>query len=289
MHHSKSLYEKGIIKNRKMLTQSQYPDYKFVCRVNHIKTFHAAIKSICFSDFGTFLISEDGMRITVDQAKSIQATVYMLPSFFEEFYVQDFQSFGIKVNVLAECLSLYGLADCGVKLLYKGEGAPLMILLDPHDDEDLSTECAIKTMNVDEPMEYELDERSSTLNTLFIRGPDLSNIFHELDKAAEEFEFTISPKSPHFKITTLGVIQSESSVEVAKTSDMMLMFNCQATTVARYKCQQIRMTNKSLQVATKVAIKTDSSGLLELHFMLQAENQEDIYVQFYVTPLLDME
>lgn len=50
MQHSKLLYAKGIIKNRKMLTQSQYDDYKFVCRMDHIKTFYSAIKSICFSD-----------------------------------------------------------------------------------------------------------------------------------------------------------------------------------------------------------------------------------------------
>lgn len=55
MQHSKLLYAKGVIKNRKMLTQSQYEDYKFVCRMDHIKTFHSAIKAICFSDVSYFI------------------------------------------------------------------------------------------------------------------------------------------------------------------------------------------------------------------------------------------
>lgn len=237
--------------------------------------------------FGTLQASDDGLLITVEQGMSIQATLFIAPAFFAEFYVQGSQNFSVKISVLAECLSLFGLADCGIKMMYKGEGSPLLILLEPHDDEQVSTECAIKTTNVDEPMEYELDPNSSSLNTLFMRGPDLSNIFHELDKAAEEYEFTISPLKPHFKIATLGIMQAESSVEVAKSSDMIILFNCRETTVAQYKSQQIRLTNKALQVATKVAIKTDASGLLELHFMLQSDDQEEMYVRFFITPLLE--
>ncbi|EDW59676.2 cell cycle checkpoint protein RAD1 [Drosophila virilis] len=289
MQHSKLLYEKGIIKNRRMLTQSQYENYKLVCRLEHIKTFYSSIKAICFSDFGTLQASEDGLLITVEQGKSIQATLFIAPAFFAEFKVDGAPSFSVKINVLAECLSLFGLSDCSIKMLYKGEGAPLLLLLEPHDDDQVSTECSIKTTNVEEPMEYELDLNSSSLNTIFMRGPDLSNIFHELDKAADEYEFTISPLKPHFKITTLGVMQAESSVEVAKSSDMIILFNCRETTVARYKCQQIKLTNKAMQVATKVAIKTDASGLLEMHFMMQSDDQEEMYVRFFITPLLELD
>ncbi|XP_064553215.1 cell cycle checkpoint protein RAD1 [Drosophila montana] len=289
MQHSKLLYEKGIIKNRRMLTQSQYENYKLVCRLEHIKTFYSSIKAICFSDFGTLQASEDGLLITVEQGKSIQATLFIAPAFFAEFKVDGAPSFSVKINVLAECLSLFGLSDCSIKILYKGEGAPLLLLLEPHDDEQVSTECSIKTTNVEEPMEYELDLNSSSLNTIFMRGPDLSNIFHELDKAADEYEFTISPLKPHFKITTLGVMQAESSVEVAKSSDMIILFNCRETTVARYKSQQIKLTNKAMQVASKVAIKTDASGLLEMHFMMQCDDQEEMYVRFFITPLLEVD
>ncbi|XP_017863133.1 PREDICTED: cell cycle checkpoint protein RAD1 isoform X2 [Drosophila arizonae] len=270
MQHSKVLYEKGIIKNRKMLTQSQYENYKLVCRLEHIKTLYSSIKAICFSDFGTLQASEDGLLITVEQGKSIQATLFIAPAFFAEFKVDGSPSFSVKMNVLAECLSLFGLSDCSIKILYKGEGAPLLLLLEPHDDDQVSTECSIKTTNVEEPMEYDLDANSS-------------------NKAADEFEFTISPLKPHFKIITLGVMQAESSVEVAKSSDMVILFNCRATTVARYKSQQIKLTNKAMQVASKVAIKTDASGLLEMHFMMQCDDQEEMYVRFFITPLLEVD
>ncbi|EDW25380.1 GL26460 [Drosophila persimilis] len=262
-------------------------DYKFVSRLDHVKTFNAAIKSICFNDYAMLQVSDEGLRITVEQGRSIQATLFMPPAAFTEFHVQDFQSFGLKMNALSECLNLFGTADCSVRMLYKDQGDPLKIILYPYDDEDVSTECAIKTMDSEEPIEYDLNLKDSDLNTIFVRGPNLSKIFHELEKSAEEFEFITSPDRPYFKITTIGIMQAVFSVEVAKTSPMMMMFNCPQTLVARYKSQQIRLTNKAMQAATKVSIKTNNLGLLELHLVMQGEGQEEIFVQFYVVPLLN--
>ncbi|XP_034667161.1 cell cycle checkpoint protein RAD1 [Drosophila subobscura] len=264
-----------------------YSDYKFVGRVDHVKTFNTAIKSICFNDYAVLHISDEGLRITVEQGRSLQATLFMPPGAFTEFHVQDFQSFGLKLNDLSECLNLFGSADCSIRMMYKDQGECLYLILYPYDDEDVSTECAIKTMDCEEPIDHDMNLKGTDLNVIFARGPNLYKIFHELDKSAEEFEFITSPDSPYFKITTVGVLQAVFSVEVAKTSSMMMMFNCRQTVTARYKSQQIRLTNKAMQAATKVAIKTNSIGLLELHLVIQGEGQEEIFVQFYVIPLLN--
>ena len=50
MQHSKKLYEKGILKNKKMLTQSQYADFRFMGRLDHIKNFYAGIKALSFGE-----------------------------------------------------------------------------------------------------------------------------------------------------------------------------------------------------------------------------------------------
>ncbi|XP_017075950.2 cell cycle checkpoint protein RAD1 [Drosophila eugracilis] len=268
------------------VTQSPYGDYKFVGRVDHIKTFNQAIKSICFNDYGMLQVSEDGMRITVEQGKSIQATLFMPPGAFKEFHVEEFQCFGLKMNVLSECLNLFGSADCSLRMMYRGHGDPLMIILFPYDDDDVSTECALKTMDCDEPIDYDMNLKDPDLNVIFVRGPNLAKVFNELEKSAEEFEFVTSPQRPHFKITTVGIMQAVFSVEVAKTSPMMMMFNCKKTVVARYKSQQIKITNKAMQSATKVAIKTNSIGLLELHMVMQGEGHDEIFVQFFIIPLL---
>ncbi|KAH8267439.1 hypothetical protein KR018_002351, partial [Drosophila ironensis] len=273
---------------RMEVDSSPYGDYKFVGRVDHVKTFNQAIKSICFNDYGMLQVSDDGLRITVEQGRSIQATLFMPPGAFKEFHVQEgVISFGLKMNVLSECLNLFGSADCSLRIMYQDLGNPLKIILYPYDDEDVSTECAIQTMDCDEPIDYDMELKGPDLNVIFVRGPNLSKVFHELEKSAEEFEFITSPEKPHFKITTVGIMQAVFSVEVAKTSPMMMMFNCKQTVKARYKSQQIRLTNKAMQSATKVAIKTNTIGLLELHLVMQGEGQEEIFVQFFIIPLLN--
>lgn len=50
MQHSKTLYEKGLLKNLKMLTQRQYSNFKFVARLDQSKTFYTGIKALNFEN-----------------------------------------------------------------------------------------------------------------------------------------------------------------------------------------------------------------------------------------------
>lgn len=289
MQNSKLLFEKGILRNWKMLTQSQYSNFKFVGILDQIKNFTSGVKSLCFGETGSFMISEDGFKCTVEQGKCVQASLFIMTQCFSEFHVDGVVKFSINMNILAECLSIFSGIDCSMKMLYKGPEAPLILVLQPNEEDNLSTECSIKTTHYEEPMDISIDDDSTNLNKILLRGPDLASIFQEFDKSADELEITISPRSPHFKIDTLGIMQSESSVEVAKTSDMILLFNSRETTNARYKASLIRMTQKALGVAAKVALKTDLSGLLEMQFMMLDSTQAEVYVIFFITPLTDMD
>ncbi|XP_053948852.1 cell cycle checkpoint protein RAD1 [Anastrepha obliqua] len=288
MQHSKTLYEKGILKNIRMLTQRQYSNFKFVARLDQIKTFYTGIKALSFENNGKFQISEDGLRVTVEEGQSVQANLYMTASCFAEFHVVDMVTFGINMSIISECLGLFAGMPCSLKMFYKGHGAPLVLVLRPNDEADISAECSIKTTNVEDVIDYNLDEDSPSLNVVFVRGPALAHLFQELNKAADELRIILSPRQPHFKIETLGVMKTETFVEVAKTSDMMMLFNCRETTSACYRNSEMRLTHKALAAATKVAIKTDLSGLLEMHFMMQSEEQTEVYVQFYIMPLADI-
>lgn len=287
MHNSKLLYEKGILKNLKMLTQTQYSNFKFAGRLDKVKAFHAGMKAINFGETAKFQINENGFRIMTENANSIQASLFITKEVFEEFFLDGEYNFGVNMNILVECIGLFANGECSMKMFYKGEGAPLMLVIEDHADEDVTTECSIKTSRYEELTEYSLNENSPSYNIIFIRGPDMADLFSQIDKSAEEVEITLSSKVPHFRIATIGVMQNESNIEVAKTSDMMLMFNCRGHTVTRYRCSHIRLTSKALSASSKVAIKTDSSGILEMHFMIYSSDDAQVYIQFFVLPLID--
>lgn len=175
-----------------------------------------------------------------------------------------------------------------MKMIYKGDGAPLVFVLEQHGDEDLVTECSIRTKNSDEPLDYVVDSNDESFNTIIVRGSDFANLLGEVDRSAEELEIYMSPEAPHFRLTALGVVQSEWHVEVARSSDMMLRFVCRCAAAVRYKMSHIRITMKALALAAKVALRTDGSGLLGMQMMVLSEeaSSAQIYVEFFVTPLL---
>lgn len=48
MIHAKQLYEKGILLNKKMLTQSQIADIQFTAHLSSIRTFYNVLRAINF-------------------------------------------------------------------------------------------------------------------------------------------------------------------------------------------------------------------------------------------------
>lgn len=289
MLNTKSLYTKGIVKDRAMLTQSQFSQVQFVGHLDHTKVFYNALNAINFNEDVTIILSANGLKAVVEDAKYVQAAVYMTKACFTEYRLQSTDEVSIRVNlaVICECLSIFTGVDCSMKIIYKGDGAPLVFVLEQHGDDDLITECSIKTKTAQPSLDFSLDDECNSFNSIILRGPDFANLLNEINRSADELELYMSPTAPYFKITTLGVVQSDSTLEVARSSDMVLMFACKAMCSVRYKMSHIRIPMRALALASKVAVRTDGSGLLSMQMMVMSEENAQIYVEYYVTPLTE--
>lgn len=293
MLYSKILFEKGIIKNRKMLTQSQITGMKFIGTLENTKHFYNSIRALNFNENGIFVINNNGFKLIVEESKYVQATLYMTRESFLEFQFngndQDDEIWiGINLNVFTECLSINSGIDHSLKIMYKGVGSALVIVMIQNNDvDDLTTECSIKTKNYQEPLDFNLNEDSPTFNRIIMRGADVSNILNEINKNANELELNLSPTEPHIKFKTFGVIQSETNVEIAKTSDMILLFSCNTKYKNKFKLSHIRLAMRAIALAQKIAIRTDSSGLLSLHMMIVNDGNATICIEYFITPLID--
>lgn len=288
MHNSKILYDKGLIKNLKMLTQSQITEsqIRFVGRMDNIKMFYNALKSVHFHNDVLVVWSDIGFKAIVQDAKYLQGSVYVNKSCFSEYCLLEDTKIRINLAVLCDCLSIFANSgvDCSMKMIYKGEGSPLILILEQHGSDDLVTECSIKTKTFEDPLDFNLDEEQG-FNTIILRGTDFATLLNEINKSAEELEIFMSPKAPYFRLTVLGVVQSESKMEVAKTSEMIITFSCDNECSNKYRMGHIRGMMKSLLLATKVAMRTDARGLLNLQLMIGSSSQ--ILIEFFVTPLVD--
>lgn len=272
-----------------MLTQSGIAQYKFLAKLDNIKTFYTALKAINFNEDATIIISSDGFKAIVEESKYVQASMYVTRACFSEFRLLDDEDLTVRINlsVFTDCLSIFANPDCSMKIMYKGAAAPLVLVLEQHDGDDLITEVSIKTKNGEEHLDYNIDEDDEFYNSLIVRGSDFSHLFNEIHKATEQLEITISPKSPYFAIESMGQMHDEAKVEIAKSSDMFISYHCSKETKARYKMTHIRLALKALAVASKVALRTDRTGLLGLQIMVLSDGDSQIYIEYFVTPLID--
>ncbi|XP_055306071.1 cell cycle checkpoint protein RAD1 [Sitodiplosis mosellana] len=289
MQHSKVLHEKGLIRSKSMLTQSGMSQFIFLAKLDNIKTFYTALKAINFHDDATIIISSDGFKAIVEESKYVQASMYVTRACFSDFQLRADEDLSVRINlsVFTDCLSIFANPDCSMKIMYKGASAPLVLVLEQHDGDDLITEVSIKTKNGEEHMDYNIDEDDEYYNSLIVRGPDFSHLFNDIHKATEELEITIAPKSPYFAIESLGQLHDEVKVEIAKSSDMFISYYCGKESKARYKMTHIRLTLKALSIASKVALRTDRTGLLGLQIMVVSDGDSQIYIEYFITPLID--
>lgn len=272
-----------------MVTQSQLTQVKFLAKLDNIKTFYTALKAVQFNENANIIITEDGLKAVVEESKYVQASFYVTRSCFSEYRLLGPEDISIRLNlsVFTDCLSIFANPECSMKILYKGTGAPLVLILEQHDGDDLITEVSIKTKNSEEHMEFEIDEEDESYCSLIVRGADFFNLFSDINKAVESLEIFISPTSPYFRLTSLGALEEESTMEIARSSDMFITYFCNVESKAQYKMSHIRLAMKALTVATKVALRTDQTGLLGLQIMVFSEGDSQIYIEFFVTPLID--
>lgn len=289
MLHAKVMHEKGLIKNKKMITQSQFSQVQFMGRLDNTKLFYNSLKAINFSQDVNIILSENGFKAIAEDAKHVQAIVYVTKECFSEYKLMNNEEISFRVNlgVVCDCLSIFTGVDCSMKMIFKGNGAPLVFVLEQHGDDDLVTECSVKTKNGEEPLHFSLDDEDSGYNTIILRGVDFAHLLGDINKSTEELEIYMSPDAPHFRLTSLGVMQSESNIEVARTSDIIIKFSCKSMCSAKYKMSHIRIPMRAITLAPKVALRTDSSGLLGLQLMVLSDDNSQIYIEYFITPLCE--
>lgn len=275
---------------------------EFIGHLDNIKTFANSLNALNISDYAFIQIDKSGFRCTVEQNKCVQANLFLTPMCFTEYHIgQERVCFTININTLYECLSIYSGTECSLKMSYSEINGALQLLLVPQNEYNIITECSIRTISFNnmgggndqtvgvgnDIMDLSLiEDENNPLNTVYVCGSDLSNIFNGFDKTTEEFEIFLSPVAPYFQITALGVQQSKSQVEVNSSSNILTLFNCKKNTRARYKATFIRLIQKSLADSSRAVLKTNASGLLEIHCMMLEEDNIEIYIQYYITSMI---
>ncbi|XP_076224856.1 cell cycle checkpoint protein RAD1 isoform X1 [Nomia melanderi] len=263
-----------------------FPDvegHKLVAKLGNLKTIVQLLKAINFKESATCFGTENGLKLTVEDVKCMQASAYIPSHVFQEFTLQEDVIFRINLNVLVECLCMFWSninsqgSSVTFQLFYKGTGYPVTVLI---EEDGIITDCSLKTQEPDELLDFHL-EPENVLNKVVLQTELLKDILSELDPTSDLIELLLSPSAPYFRISTAG-LAGICHVELPHDGDLVDSFQCASTATSSYKLSHIKPAMKALACANKVSLRTDVCGLLCFQYMVKTDEGHTCYIEYYV-------
>ncbi|XP_030753111.1 cell cycle checkpoint protein RAD1 [Sitophilus oryzae] len=253
----------------------------FSGELSEVKMVHNVLKSIAIKEFAVLRPMKEGLKITVDEMRCIEASAYLPCNIFSAYAIDNEDIiFKVNLKILTEILNIFGEDDhTSLKLSYKSAGSPLFLIMN-HEEENITVDCEIRTVNIDDFENPSLAEECN-MNKIVMNANIFGELLNRLDSPAEEVQITFSPSHPYFKLKTTGLV-GESEVCINKNSDSVTMYQCNEKTKSIYTFSNIRHVIKVLHHADKVAISTGESGLLGLQLVINCDDNQ-MYVEFYIT------
>ncbi|XP_055554484.1 cell cycle checkpoint protein RAD1 isoform X2 [Falco cherrug] len=254
--------------------------YVLTASLDNARHLSSLLRAVHFRDHATCFATANGLRVTVEDAKCIQAN-----AFIQEFAVQEEAvTFRINLSVLLDCLTIFGTSSLpgtstALRMCYRGYGSPLMLFL---EEGGVVTVCKINTEEPAELLDFDFCS-TNVVNKIILQSEGLREAFSELDMTSEVLQITTSPDKPYFRLSTFGNAGS-AHLDYPRDSDLMEAFHCSQTQTNRYKISLLKPSTKALALSCKVSIRTDAQGFLSLQYMIRNEDGQICFVEYYCCP-----
>ncbi|XP_063475988.1 cell cycle checkpoint protein RAD1 isoform X2 [Symphalangus syndactylus] len=232
--------------------QDEDDQYSLVASLDNVRNLSTILKAIHFREHATCFATKNGIKVTVENAKCVQANAFIQAGIFQEFKVQEESvTFRINLTVLLDCLSIFGSSPMpgtltALRMCYQGYGYPLMLFL---EEGGVVTVCKINTQEPEETLDFDFCS-TNVINKIILQSEGLREAFSELDMTSEVLQITMSPDKPYFRLSTFGNAGS-SHLDYPKDSDLMEAFHCNQTQVNRYKISLLKPSTKALVLSCK--------------------------------------
>lgn len=243
------------------------------------------LKAISFKDHAIFNATQNGLKVTVEDSKCLQANAFIQADIFQEYIIkEDAVGFQVNLTVLLDCLTIFGGSTVpgvctALRMCYNGYGYPLTLFL---EEGGVVTVCKINTQEPEEPIDFDFCSTNVT-NKVILQSDSLKEAFSELDMTSEVLQITMSPSHPYFRLSTFGN-SGNAHYDYPKDSDMMELFQCTKIQTNRYKMSLLKPSTKALALSCKVSVRTDSRGFLSLQYLVRNDDGQICFVEYYCCP-----
>merc|ERR1719285_72423 len=265
----------------------------FSATLENCKQFIQLLKSLAFKEKASFTISQHGLKVMVQDSKSMQLSAYFLQTFFHEFKLQGQDNdnaeenieytFTITLNSVINCLELFGdTLATRLKLSYRGYGEPLNMYLDDHD---VTMQCQIMTQDPEDCADFNF-ARSRVLAKVIMISEQFKDVVSALQGLSDDVMIKVTEEGINFSVSS---IFGDMNNEISRNSPMVDNFSCNAPTSANYSLSMLRQGLKPINFSSKLSIRIDSRDLLCIQHMIGEEDEVGhAFTEVYCVPCVPL-
>lgn len=263
---------------------SDEPVYLMSASVDDIRDISSVLNAINFKETAIMFFTEDGMKVSIDDAKCVQGSAFIPASVFQDFNLKkEFIAFQVNYSALVECINIYGHSNpdsvTAFKMYYGGSGTPLTLLI---EDSGIVSECTLKTFEAREILDFEVSP-SSYINKIVMRSEFLTEAWHDLDVTKDVLLLLLSPREPYLQLSSKSPAGTVT-INIPKDSEEIEHFQCTQTQENSYQMSLLRPSIKALHISSKVSFRTNEKGTLCLQYLIRTANGHVCFVDFLCSP-----
>uniref|UniRef100_A0A914XN71 Cell cycle checkpoint protein RAD1 n=1 Tax=Plectus sambesii TaxID=2011161 RepID=A0A914XN71_9BILA len=257
-----------------------------VLAMDNAKEFYNVLKTLTFREHAEFEASPSGVKVTVDDMKCLQAIAYLKRDLFSVFVLrEETVTFRIPLGVLCECVNLFGSSpnsSTALRMTYGGLGEPLKVIM---EEGGVVIRCSVRTQQSDEILDFEFDPEN-VVSKIIMKTEALWDQFVDLDTSSNTLAFAVDIKPSRLRLSTDGELGT-IDIDFPADSEIIEKFETKEKHQNKYRLSLIRRVNKTLHLAQKVSIRTDTRGILSMQFMVEQPDNQHIFIEFFCVPDTD--
>lgn len=268
-----------------MSTQSQppglTPKYLFCAEIENIQLLIPILKSICIKRMVVMAITDHGLKISCEEEnRSVQAIVFLSKNLFFKYQMvnpSSPQTLCFKMSDFLTAISILfpktqqksstSSNHNFLKIKYENtERIKLQVTNDNH-----SVVAYIQTYNHSKLIVYSM----SFVNKIIMDASVLVDFWRCADTTSTKLFMKIHENDPWFELST-DSDRGRFSQRISAHSAHIEHYECTVPMEECYEMTSMHFTLRPLILSSKVSLRTDSNGLLNMQFMIHLNNLDQL-------------
>ncbi|KAM7222159.1 Rad1/Rec1/Rad17 [Rhypophila decipiens] len=164
---------------------------------------------------------------------------------------------------------------------YEQEGGPFSVVL---EEAGVKTTCDLTTYVDEAPEDIPWDVGELSFKIITQARWLLDALAEIAPTTPDKLTIVVSRREPYVRLTSAGGSLGSSTVDFAKGKDLFETFSVRERWIQTFKFDTIKAATEAMRIASKVSLRGDRQGVLNMQLMVEVEGAGNNYLDFRFVP-----